>query len=106
LQAYAVSGTIGQADAGGPMANGPYALTGGFWVLPEALQTPGTPALMIAKSAPGLALISWRPAMGTKWILQEASNLTRGWTNAPSGSTNPVVVPTPAPTKFYRLFKP
>ena len=28
---YAVSGTIGQHDAGGPMAGGNYSLTGGFW---------------------------------------------------------------------------
>ena len=36
---YAVSGTIGQHDAGGPLTNGPYSLTGGFWALPVAVQT-------------------------------------------------------------------
>ncbi len=28
---FALSGTIGQADAGGPLHGGDYALTGGFW---------------------------------------------------------------------------
>ncbi len=34
---YAVSGTIGQTDAGGPLTNGQYSVTGGFWVLPAAV---------------------------------------------------------------------
>jgi len=36
---YAVSGTIGQPDAGGPMTGGNYSLTGGFWSLIAAVQT-------------------------------------------------------------------
>src|ERR1035438_9686891 len=28
---YAITGTIGQHDAGGPMTSGSYSLTGGFW---------------------------------------------------------------------------
>ena len=28
---YALSGTIGQADAGGPLSDGDYTLNGGFW---------------------------------------------------------------------------
>src|SRR5690349_11059832 len=43
---YSVSGTIGQADASGPMTGGNYSLTGGFWAL-SALQTPGAPTLFI-----------------------------------------------------------
>ena len=31
---YSVSGTAGQQDAGGPMTNGQYSVTGGFWALP------------------------------------------------------------------------
>jgi hypothetical protein len=39
--------------------------------------------------------------------LQERLSLTSGgWTNSPSGWTNPVTVPATLPTKFYRLFKP
>ena len=103
---YTVSGTIGQADAGGPMTNGVYSLTGGFWALPQAVQTPGTPALTITPASPGFALISWTPTTGTNWVLQEALNLTGAWTNALTGWTNPVTVPATLPRKFYRLFSP
>jgi hypothetical protein len=40
---YALSGTIGQADARNhpePMAGGAYKLTGGFWVIPECPAIP------------------------------------------------------------------
>jgi len=103
---YSVSGTIGQPDAGGPMTNGQYAVTGGFWSLPQAVQTEGAPTLTIAKGASGFANISWTPP-STNWLLQERLSLSSGgWSNAPSGSTNPIVVPTTVPAKFYRLFKP
>jgi len=103
---YSVSGTIGQPDAGGPMTNGQFSLTGGFWALPTAIQTEGAPTLMIAAAGAGQAQISWTPP-STNWVLQERLSLNSGsWTNSPSGSTNPVVVPVSLPTKFYRLFKP
>jgi hypothetical protein len=103
---YSVSGTIGQPDAGRPMTNGQYSVTGGFWALPTAVQTPGAPTLTIAPGAPGLATISWspdRPGFGLQetWSLSPAN-----WTNSPSGTTNPVTVPAVVPSKFYRLFKP
>jgi hypothetical protein len=102
---YSVSSTIGQPDAGGPMTNGQYSITGGFWALPQAVQTEGAPTLTIAKGAPGFALISWTPA-STNWVLQERLSLNAGaWTNSPSGPTNSVTVPATVPTKFYRLFK-
>ncbi|MFN3409757.1 MAG: hypothetical protein ACK45B_12225 [Limisphaerales bacterium] len=104
---YRVTGTIGQPDAGGPMTNGQYAVTGGFWALPQAVQTAGAPTLTITPASPGFATVSWTPATGTNWILQERLSLTAGtWTNSPSGWTNPVVVPATPPAKFYRLFKP
>jgi hypothetical protein len=103
---YTVRGTIGQPDAGGPMTNGPYSITGGFWALPQAVQTEGAPTLTIAPAGTGLAQVSWMPA-STNWVLQERLSLTSGsWSNSPSGSTNPIVVPATLPTKFYRLFKP
>ena len=103
---YSVSGTIGQPDAGGPMTNGRFAVTGGFWVLPTAIQTEGAPTLTIAVAGAGLAQISWTP-VSASWVLQERASLTSGdWTNSPSGFTNPVVVPAALPMKFYRLFKP
>ncbi|MCL4789435.1 MAG: hypothetical protein KJ070_22045 [Verrucomicrobia bacterium] len=68
---YRLTGTIGQPDAGGPMTNGQYSVTGGFWVLPQAVQTPGAPTLTITLASPGFAAISWTPATGTNWFLQE-----------------------------------
>jgi len=104
---YSLSGTLGQPDAGGPLTNGQYSITGGFWALPTAVQTEGAPTLLIAKGAPGFAHISWTPATGTNWILQENLNLgTTNWVNSASGTTNPVAVPATVPRKFYRLFKP
>ena len=104
---YSVSGTIGQPDAGGPMNGGNFSLTGGFWALPQAVQTPGAPTLYITNAVPGWAALWWTPATGTNWVLQERLSLTSGaWSNSPSGATNPVTVPATLPTKFYRLFKP
>ena len=103
---YSLSGTIGQPDAGGPMTNGQYSVTGGFWALPVAVQTPGAPTLAIAPDAPGFALISWSPNT-PGFVLQETLSLApTNWVNSPSGATNPVVVPATLPSKFYRLQKP
>jgi len=102
---YALSGTIGQPDASSAMANGPYAVTGGFWVLPQAVQTPGGPTLTIVPAAPGTATISWTPDTAG-FVLQETPSLSpAAWTDSPSGTTNPIVVPATLPTKFYRLQK-
>ena len=104
--AYSVSGTIGQPDAGGPMTNGQYSVTGGFWVLPIAVQVTGAPTLAIARASPGQAAISWTPST-PGFVLQEMLSLSpTNWINSVSGATNPVVVPATWPTKFYRLFKP
>lgn len=103
---YSVSGTIGQPDAGGPMTNGQFSVTGGFWALPTAIQVGGAPTLAIVAGSPGQAVISWSPAspgfvLQETWVLSPAS-----WTNSVSGATNPIVVPAVVPAKFYRLFKP
>ncbi len=103
---YSVSGTIGQPDAGGPMTGGPFTLTGGFWALPAAIQTPGAPTLTITPASPGWATVSWSPATGTNWVLQQALAVTGSWTNSPTVWTNPGPVPAPLPARFYRLFKP
>ena len=104
--AYSVSGTIGQPDAGRPMTNGQYSVTGGFWVLPTVIQTGEAPTLTIVPATPGNATLSWTPDT-PGWILQETWVLSpANWTNSPSGSTNPVLVLATLPTRFYRLFKP
>ena len=103
---FSVSGTISQPDAGGPMTNGQYSVTGGFWVLPAAVQTTNAPTLTIVPASPGNATISWTPNT-PGFVLQENLNLaTTNWVNSVSGATNPVIVPATVPKKFYRLFKP
>lgn len=103
---YSVSGTIGQHDAGGPMTNAQYSVTGGFWVLPAAVQTAGAPTLTIVPATPGNASLSWTPA-SPGFVLQETLSLSpTNWVNSPSGTTNPTTVPATLPTKFYRMFKP
>lgn len=103
---YSVSGTIGQPEAGPVMTNGQYSIIGGFWALPSAVQTPGTPRLTITPAGPGQVTISWTPDT-PGFVLQESPSLAAAnWTNAPSSATNPVTVPATIPAKFYRLFKP
>lgn len=103
---YAVRGTLGQHDASGALTNGQYAVTGGFWVLPLLVQTPGAPTLTVAPGAPGQAVISWSPAT-PGFVLQETTSLENpNWVNSPSGATNPVNVPAAGLGKFYRLRKP
>ena len=103
---YAVNGTIGQPDAGAPMTNGQYSVTGGFWALPVAVQIVGAPTLTIVPAAPGIATISWAPNTAG-FVLQESPSLSApAWTNSLSGATNPISVPATLPVKFYRLRKP
>jgi len=77
--AYSVSGTIGQYDAGGPMAGGNYSLVGGFWAT-YAVQTPSAPLLTITYAS-NQAIVSW-PSSVTGWTLQTNSDLaTTNWGN-------------------------
>ena len=102
---YAVSGTIGQPDAGPPMTGGNFLLTGGFWSLASAVQTPGAPTLTILSSGDGSATVSWTPNT-PGFVLQETLSLSSpNWTNSLSGATNPVAIPANA-SKFFRLTKP
>jgi len=102
---YAVSGTIGQPDASPLLTGGPYSVTGGFWA-GVAIQTPGAPTLSINLVSPSQARVSWSPQV-PGWLLQETPSLApTAWGNSPSGATNPALVPSGTPTKFYRLFKP
>jgi hypothetical protein len=107
---YAVSGTIGQHDAGGPMNGGNYSLTGGFWSL-YAVQTPGAPALRISLTSSNTAIVSW-PSPSTGWNLQQNTDLsTTNWTT-PSETVNDngtnrfIVVSPPVGKRFFRLLNP
>ena len=103
---FAMHGTIGQHDASGASTNALYAVTGGFWVLPIAVQTIGTPILSIVPGASGRAVISWTPAT-PGFVLQEASTLnSSNWVDSAGRLSNPTTVPAGTPAKFYRLRKP
>ncbi len=86
---YSLTGTIGQHDAGGPMANGSFSLTGGFWSL-FTVQTPGATTLFIMKSVTN-AVLYWPTTGSSGYLLESNPNLQApgGWaTVAPT----PVVV--------------
>jgi hypothetical protein len=106
---YAVSGTIGQQDAGGAMSGGNYSLTGGFWALISVVQTPGAPTLYISHSG-NTVIVYWQNVAG--WILQQNNNLAlpgnwsaSGGVTAANG-TNYLNVANPPGELFYRLTHP
>src|SRR5262245_31978122 len=71
---FAVTGTIGQSDAGSqPMTGGNFSLTGGFWSL-FAVQTPGAPVLKIMLTSTNSAIVSW-PSPSTGFVLQQSTEL-------------------------------
>jgi hypothetical protein len=70
---YAVSGTIGQPDAGA-MSGGNFTLVGGFWSVIAAVQEPGAPLLSIERTATNSVLVSW-PDPSTGFELQENLDL-------------------------------
>ena len=108
---YAVSGTIGQPDAGA-MTGGNYTLQGGFWGIIAAVQTPGAPLLSILRTTTNTVAVSWlSPASG--WTLQQNTNNVSSvnWSNvvttpADDGTTKTLIVNPPSGNRFYRLFKP
>jgi len=106
---YAVSGTIGQPDAG-KLAGGKYTVDGGFWGIIAAVQTPGRPLLSIARTSTNTVVISW-PSPSTGYQLQQNTNLsTANWMAAGAatddGTHKSIIVNPPAGNRFYRLFKP
>lgn len=103
---YAVTGTIGQPDAG-TMTGGPFELLGGFWGAVIPVQQEGAPTLSISQGGPNVTL-SWMPNT-PGFVLQELNTLTLapgGWANALSGATNPVVIPASMQTRYFRLVRP
>ena len=106
---YAVTGTIGQPDAGA-MRGGNYSLTGGFWSLIAAVQTPEAPFLAISLTPTNTVAISW-PSPSAGFGLQQNPDLrTTNWSGveqspADNGTTKTVVINPPVGTRFYRLTK-
>ena len=89
---YSVSGTVGQPDAGGPLTNGQYSVTGGYWALPIAVQTTNAPTLAIIPAAPGWATISWTPPTPGFVLQRQPASRRR------TGSTRPAAQPLLSPS--------
>lgn len=105
---YAVSGTIGQHDAGGPMTGGNYSLTGGFWALLSVVQTPGAPTLYVSHSG-NTVTVFWQNVSG--WTLEQNNNLkaTTAWSTntawTTSSGTNYLNLTSPGGNLFFRLIQ-
>jgi hypothetical protein len=104
---YLVSGTIGQHDAGEPMAGGNYSLTGGFWSLISVVQTIGSPTLTVTHSGNNVT-VSW-PSPSTGFVLQQISDLTRtnwatsGYAITDDGTNKSITISSPTVNLFFRL---
>ena len=104
---YTVSGTIGQHSTA-TMSGGAYSLTGGFWSIIAAIQTPGSPLLTV-KLTGKQAMISWAAPASGSFVLEASPSLgAGGWTVSPATlSTNngvvSVTVPTGSGYQFFRL---
>ena len=96
---FTVSGTIGQHDAGAPMAGGKFSVTGGFWSLINVVQMTGMPKLIIQPIGPNSVKILW-PATSS-YTLQQNANVAAlgGWVTAmPSQMVlAPISAPSPRP---------
>jgi hypothetical protein len=105
---FALSGTVGQQDAGPAMTSANYSLTGGFWAL-YALQTTGAPTLGISFSS-NIVTVYW-PSPSTGWNLQVNTDLsTTNWGAPPqtvndNGTIKYILVTPPTGNRYYRLMK-
>ena len=105
---YAVTGTIGQPDAG-TMSGGNFTLVGGYWSVIAAVQTAGAPSLAIFRTTTNTVVVSW-PSPSTGWGLQQNTNSINSvnWSNLTSGitddgTTKSLIGNPPAGNRFYRL---
>ena len=107
---YAVTGSIGQPDAG-TMSGGTFTLEGGFWGIIAAVQTPGAPYLWVARTETNTVVVWWALSE-TSWQLQATTNLVSTgsiWTPrsyVTNGANCVYIESPPAGNRFYRLYKP
>jgi len=108
---YYVTGTIGQPDASNAMSGGNYSLTGGFWSIIAAVQTPGAPTLAVTHSANSVT-VSW-PLEPSGFRLQQNNNLANpaGWsayggTVSTNNGVNSITLTPPVGNLFFRLSNP
>jgi len=103
---YAVSGTIGQSDAGVAITGGNYSITGGFWSLISVVQTAGAPTLCISHAGSSVT-VYWQNT--GSWTLQQNGNLAvpGGWADrsgvTTSNGTNSLIINIPTGNLFFRL---
>ena len=99
---YALSGTIGQPDAG-TLNGGIYTLQGGFWpgiVVPSV----GPAPTLFIQSSGSSVVISWSPVT-PGFGLEATGDLSSPAWSSVSGSS-PVTIPINATGRFYRLKQP
>jgi hypothetical protein len=106
---YSISGTIGQ-PATAAMVGGNYSLTGGFWSIIAAVQTPGSPLLTITRSG-SQATISWSSSASGFMLQQSSTLLPNSWstptyTLTTNGATISTTVPANSGYEYFRLVNP
>jgi hypothetical protein len=90
---FSVQASTSAADAG---------LGGNIVSAVVTVATNSTPPTLTILRNGSNATISWSPP-GAGWTLQESSALPGGWTNCPSGPTNPITIPVTGTRKLFRL---
>jgi hypothetical protein len=106
---YAVTGTIGQPDAG-VQTGGSYTLFGGFWSLAAVVQTEEAPALRITQGNTQVILAWPNPSAGFQ--LQLSPSLSSpAWTDVNAapvvvGTEKQVTLSVEPGLRFFRLRKP
>jgi hypothetical protein len=108
---YAVSGTIGQPDAG-RLTGGAFTIEGGFWGIVAAVQTQGAPLLSICCTVSNTIAVTW-PSPSTGWNLQQntVGVGSVNWSNVTAtiqddGAWRTLIVNPSLDNRFYRLHKP
>ena len=103
---FAVSGTIGQPDAG-KMSGGNFSLAGGFWA-GALVPTPGAP-MLTAELLGANVRISW-PLSATGFVLEHSAGLGTAWAPvATAYQTNNARISVTVPAlgqRYYQLRKP
>jgi hypothetical protein len=106
---YAVTGTIGQPDAG-THTGGSYAFIGGFWSFATVIQSDEVPLLHITH-ANAQVILAW-PNASTGYQLQLSPSLsTPLWADVPQapaivGEEKQVTLSVEPGLRFFRLRKP
>ena len=106
---YQMTGTIGQPEAAKSSTGNNYTVTGGFWSMVSAVQSPGAPRLRVSQSGVN-AILSW-PSYATGYTLQQSSNLSSGnWSlvglpPSDDGTTKRVTITLPQGILFFRLYQ-